>query len=95
MLVVMRWMLYSFICHQMGGHMKRFICLLLSFLAFFYTIRSVACPTCVGLPQKGSRPFFERGTIIYTYQNNTQNDDSTKESENKPEPYNPLEDEEC
>lgn len=55
--------------------MNRLIYLQLNFFIFFYTIITVTCPTCVGLPQKGSRPFFERSTITYI-----QHDSSTDNS---------------
>lgn len=65
--------------------MKKCIIILLIFIAFFYTIRSISCPTCVGLPKNGERPFFEHGKVEYKSNNpqtssSSDNDDDDTET---------------
>jgi len=67
----------------MGVVMNRFLSFSLLICIFLCILKSVACPTCIGLPQKGSRPFFEKGTITYIIQTPT-SENASPDKNNEP-----------
>ena len=81
--------------NRIGGVMKKLVIAILCFLVIFYTIRSITCPTCIGLPKAGQRPFFEHNKITYAKNMGSCPIGNDEDELNKGDIYNPLEDEEC
>ena len=58
--------------------MKQLVLPIFGMITFFYASMVLCCPTCIGLPKKGSRPFFERRGIRYVMRETSEGENKSK-----------------